>query len=394
MKFKILIILSIFLFVACTGSTEQFPIQDPTSLNNAHSESIASGTSKPSPTPQPFVYVSLVDDIANYLEELDAEEQFSGVVLIAKDGEPIFERAYGIANRNYDVPNQMDTKFNLGSMNKMFTAVAIMQLVEQGKISVDDKIIDLLPDYPNHKVVENITVHHLLTHTSGLGDILTQEYRYAAKDLYKTLKDYLPLFVDKPLIFDPGSGAAYSNAGYIVLGIIIEEISGLTYFEYIKENIYQQCRMMNTGSYEVDRVVANKAIGYAGNIRSYGELSSNIYWLPFKGNSAGSGYSTAGDVLNFSQCLLDHQLLSPEFTDILLEGKGSKPIPGMEGESAYGFGVDLINNQHVVGHGGALPGVCSNLDIFVDLGYTVVILSNSSHDCIRVMIEIRETLLN
>jgi len=335
-----------------------------------------------------------ISDIANYLEELDAKEQFSGVVLIAEDGDPIFERAYGFGNRNYDVPNQLDTKFNLGSMNKMFTAVAILQLVEQGKISVDDKVIEHIPEYPNQEVANIVTIHQLLTHTSGMGNVLTQEYREAAKDLFKELNDYLPLFVDKPLQFEPGTRGSYSNAGFLVLGMIIEETTGQTYFDYVRENIYQPCGMTDTGSFETDRVVPNIAIGYAGNIRNYGGLASNLYLLPFRGNSAGGGYSTVGDMLKFSNCLVNHQLLSPELTEILLEDKVDSPIPGLDGKYAYGFMVGMINNHRVVGHGGSLPGVCSNLDIFVDLGYTVVTLSNSSNDCIRVIIKICETLLN
>lgn len=334
-----------------------------------------------------------ISDIANYLEELDTKEQYSGVVLIAKDGDPIFEGAYGIANRNFDVPNQIDTKFNLGSMNKMFTAVAILQLVEQGKISVDDKVIEHIPGYPNQEVANKVTIHQLLTHTSGIGgNVLTQEYLEASKDLYRELNDYLPLFVDRPLRFEPGRRGSYSNAGYIVLGLIIEETTGQTYYDYVKQNIYQPCGMMDTDSFETDRVVPNIAIGYAGNLRNYDSLSSNIYLLPYKGISAGGGYSTAGDMLKFSNCLLNHQLLSPESTEVLIEGKVDSPIPGMEGKYAYGFMNSTVNNHRVVGHGGSLPGVCSNLDIFIDLGFTVVILSNSSNDCIRVINKIRETL--
>ena len=130
------------------------------------------------------------------------------------------------------------------------------------------------------------------------------------------------------------------------------------------------------------------AIGYAGNIRNYGELASNFYSLPFKGISAGGGYSTVRDMLNFSNCLLNHQLLNPEFTDILLEGKVDSPFQGFDGKYGYGFMVSTINNHNVVGHGGSLPGVCSSLDIITDLGYAVVVLSNSSYDCLRVMLKI------
>ena len=151
--------------------------------------------------------------------------------------------------------------------------------------------------------------------------------------------------------------------------------------------------MIDTDAYESDRVVPNIAVGYAGNIRNYGVSASNIFWLPYKGSSAGGGYSTAEDLLRFSNCLLHHQLLSPEWTNILLEGKVDNPIPGMGGKYAYGFIDITINDHRIVGHGGSFHGVCTNLAIFPDLGYTAIILSNSTHDCIRVIANIHETLL-
>jgi CubicO group peptidase (beta-lactamase class C family) len=335
-----------------------------------------------------------VNDITDYLEELDEKDQFSGVVLIAKDGDPIFKGAYGLANRNYDLPNQLDTKFNLGSMNKMITAVAILQLAEQGKISVDDKIIEHLPGYPNQDVAGKVTIHQLLTHTSGIGDFFTQEYHETPKHLLRDLHDYLPLFAEKPLQFNPGTRGFYSSAGYIVLGMIIEETSGQNYYDYVMENIYQPCGMEDTDSFELDKVVPDLAVGYEGNIPDKDGLSNNLYWLPVKGNSAGGGYSTAGDLLKFSNCLMNNQLLSPEWTNELLGGKVDSPIPSIDGEYAYGFIVSVINDHSFVGHGGTFPGVCTNLDIFVDMGYTAVVLSNISNDCIDVIREIRNTLLN
>lgn len=335
-----------------------------------------------------------LDNIASYLEELDAEEKFSGVVLIAKDGEPILEKAYGEANRNYDVPNQLNTKFNLGSMNKMFTAVAMLQLVEQEKVSVDDKIIEHIPEYPNQEVAKIVTIHQLLTHTSGLGDFFNQEWSNTSKDHYKDLIDYLPLFVDHPLQFEPGTQFSYSNAGFIVLGIIIEQITGQTYFDFVRDNIYQPCGMNDTGFYEADRVVPNIAVGYAGFIRNYDDDASNFYKIPFIGSSAGGGYGTSGDMLKFSNCLVNHKLLNQELTKTLLEDKVYNPNPDIKGNYGYGFMVSAVNNHRVVGHSGGFPGACTNLDIFIDMGYTAVVLSNSSYDCVRVKVKIRETLSN
>jgi CubicO group peptidase (beta-lactamase class C family) len=331
-------------------------------------------------------------EIATMLDELAARDGFSGAVLVARDGEPLLEEAYGLASREYDVANQIDTKFNLGSMNKMFTAVAILQLVQQGELAVDDTIIDHVPGYPNQEVADQVTIHHLLTHTSGLGDFFTGEYTMASKSRFRALEDYLPLFVDRPLRFQPGDQRSYSNAGYVVLGLIIEEVAGQSYFDYVRENIYQPCGMANTDAYEADKVVPNLATGYSRSIAADGSLSKNLYFHPARGSSAGGGYSTVGDLLKFSHCLVKHELLSPELTDLLLEGKVDSPGLDEDSQYGYGFRVLTVNGQRIVGHGGGAPGVCSNLDIFLDLGYTVVVLSNSDHDCHYVREEIREIL--
>jgi len=151
--------------------------------------------------------------------------------------------------------------------------------------------------------------------------------------------------------------------------------------------------MANTDSYETDKVVPNIATGYSRLMSKDGSVSSNVFFNPAKGSSAGGGYSTAEDMLNFSNCLMNHQFLNLELTDVLLEGKVDSPNLGDGAEYGYGFGVRMMNSHHIVGHGGGAPGVCSNLDIFLDLGYTVVILSNSDYDCHPVKTRIRETLL-
>jgi CubicO group peptidase (beta-lactamase class C family) len=146
-----------------------------------------------------------IAEITDFVEGLASKDQFSGAVLIAKDGVSILKEAYGLANRSFDVPNRIDTKFNLGSMNKMFTAVAILQLVEEGKLTLDGKIIDYVPDYANEDVANKVTIHHLLTHTSGLGQYWTDEFESTSKDRFRKVSDYLPLFVDAPLRFEPGA---------------------------------------------------------------------------------------------------------------------------------------------------------------------------------------------
>jgi D-alanyl-D-alanine carboxypeptidase len=347
---------------------------------------------KPTPTAmQTPVGSQKIVEITDFIEALASKDQFSGAVLIAKDGVPILKQAYGLANRSFDVPNRIDTKFNLGSMNKMFTAVAILQLVEKGKLTLDGRIIEYVPDYANKDVANKVTLHHLLTHTSGLGDYFTAEFKRMSKDRFKDVSDYLPLFVEVPLQFELGTQFSYSNAGFMVLGLIIERVTGQSYFDYVRKNIYEPCGIVNTDAYEVDYVVPNLAMGYTREgTRSDGTLKNNLFTHVVKGGPAGGGYSTVQDLLNFSNALLSHKLLSPEMTGVLLEGKVSRE---RDVKYAYGFEDRVVENHCLVGHGGRAEGICGNLDIFLDQGYTVAVLANMDGVCVPVYVSIRQTLL-
>jgi D-alanyl-D-alanine carboxypeptidase len=323
--------------------------------------------------------------IQAYVDDLAANEQFSGVVLIARDGKPILWEAYGVADRTHGIPNQVDTRFNLGSMNKMFTAVAIMQLVEEGKLSVEATIAEVLPDYPNRQVAEAVTIHQLLTHTAGMGDCFAGEFFTTPREQLKTVAGYLPLFVDKPLQFKPGTGIAYSNEGYIVLGLIVEEITGQSYFDYVQENIYRPAGMVNTGAFELDTAVPDRAIGYTtmdaeGN--QLDTLMDHTPLMPIKGTPAGGGYSTAEDLLRFTVALREHRLLSSESTETLLEGKARIRE---DAHFAYGFLDETLRGRRIVSQGGNAPGVCNFMDLYIDLGYTVIVLSNTDMGCLAVM---------
>lgn len=314
------------------------------------------------------------DDTAVFVQEQADQGRFSGAVLVAKNGVPIFTAAHGFASLDFQVPNQLDTKFNLGSMNKMFTAVAVAQLVEAGRLSFDDVIIDHIPDYPNQEVAKKVTVHQLLTHTSGLGNYWTPEYQRTSKDLFRDVADYLPLFVDQPLLFEPGSQWSYSNSGFMVLGLVIERVSGQSYFDYVRKHIYEPAGMQNTDAYELDSVVPNLAVGYTLRGSKNGELRNNLFLHVVKGGPAGGGYSTVEDLLRFSNALLGHKLLSPEMTERVLEGKVE--TDGANRTYGYGFRNQLENDQRVVGHAGGFAGINSFLDMYPDLGYTVAVMSN------------------
>ncbi|MGB3340449.1 MAG: serine hydrolase [bacterium] len=332
----------------------------------------------------------VIERTTAFLEELNSQEKFSGAVLIAKDGLPILKRAYGYANRSFDVPNQIDTKFNLGSMNKMFTGVAILQLVEKNKLALDGKIIDYIPNYPNEDVANKVTIHQLLTHTSGLGNYWTDEFMRSSKDLYREIEDYLPLFVNDPLLFEPGGQFSYSNSGFMVLGYIIEKVTGQSYFDYVRENIYKPAGMLNTDAYENDYVVPNRAVGYTMMYARPGEIKSNLFLHVVKGGPAGGGYSTVEDLLMFSNDLMDHKLLSKFYTDLAISGKVQTNPHIMY---CYGFRDRTENGHHIIGHTGGFPGISGYLGIFADLGYTVAILSNVDNGHAEVTLFIEELLV-
>jgi CubicO group peptidase (beta-lactamase class C family) len=209
----------------------------------------------------------------------------------------------------------------------------------------------------------------------------------------RSVADYLPLFIDTPLQNQPGSRFGYSNSGFIVLGLIIEEITGQSYYDYVRENIFEPSGMLDTSCYELDAGTPNLAIGYTsldfyGN--ETGQITDNGFVMPMRGGSAGGGFSTAPDMLAFSNALLNHQLLNPETTELLMDGKVTL---AENVQYAYGFFDRTQRGYRIVGHGGGFPGICSIFGMNLDLGYTTVILSNSDNDCVAANEFIVETLL-
>lgn len=314
---------------------------------------------------------ALVSAVRSHLDDLAKNDGLSGVVLIAKDGKPIFEQAYGYSNLADRVPNKPGTKFNIASMGKMFTATAVLQLVEAKRLSLDETVGKYLPDYPNKKVRYQVTIRQLLTHTSGMGNFW-EALDGKAKERYAAVSDYVPLFADQPLQFEPGKGFAYSNNGYTVLGLIIEAVTGKTYFDYIRDAIYRPCGMTATDAYELNVPVPDLAMGYSRSADKPGQLISNIYVIPFKGSPAGGSYSTAEDLLKFANALMGHKLLSAEDTETLTTGK----VDYGKRRYAYGFTEETANGHRLIGHGGGNTGIADELMIFPDLGYTAVILTN------------------
>jgi|GEM_PF-566453 len=299
----------------------------------------------------------VVAEAAAAIDKAVADDRFSGVVLLAKDGKPILSRATGMADPEKAAPNRIDTKFNLGSINKFLTHLAIGQLAAAGKLNLNDTLRKQLPDYPS-PAADKITIQQLLDHRSGLGDFFGPKFMAAPPSSLRKLSDYVPLFADKPLEFEPGSKQRYSNAGYVVLGLIIEKVSGQSYYDYVRDHITKPAGMTDTASYAVDDNVPNRAIGQTkrGPDGPLPQRHSNVKTLPGRGSSAGGGYSTAPDLLRLSQALLDNRLLSKGWTDWLFSGK-------VDGGGVRGLGV-----------AGGAPGINAVLEIAPP--YTLIVLSN------------------
>lgn len=302
------------------------------------------------------------------VDRLCREDRFSGAVLIARGDRVIWERACGEATKAWHIPNRTDTKFNLGSMNKMFTATAAMQLVEKGKLKLDDPISKYVDEsWLPREITDRVTVRHLLTHTSGLGSYFNRTYMESSRDLFRQLDDYKRLVQGDTLAFEPGAQFKYSNTGMLLLGVVVEKAAGQNYFDYIREHIYEPAGMTGSDSYELDRPTENLAEGYFRD--AAGGWKNNLFLHVLKGGPAGGGYSTVGDLHRFARALQSAKLVSRASLDAMWRDHAG---------AGYGHGFGLFETPagRIVGHGGGFTGLNGNLDIFLDKDLVAVVMSN------------------
>lgn len=320
----------------------------------------------------------IVGELETYLKKLAEADVFSGAILLARNDKVLFKRAYGFANKDFQTPNCLDTKFNLASMGKMFTAIAVAQLVERGKLSYEDSLAKHLPDAIERESAEKIKIKHLLTHTSGLGSYFTEKFLNSSRSRYRSIDDFFELLKDDKAAFEPGTRWQYSNNGFLLLGKIVEKVSGQDYFEYLRENIFKPAGMNATEASELDRVNPNLAVGYGKEFTDRGTVfRANTIMLPIKGGPAGGGYSTVEDVMRFASALQSGKLVSAKTAKLLMSPKPELASPN------YGYGFLVYTNRSAAGHPGDFNGVSTSLEIY-DSGYTVIILSN--YDSTRQML--------
>jgi CubicO group peptidase (beta-lactamase class C family) len=312
-------------------------------------------------------------EIRTLMAKVKKADWYSGTVLVARGADVILTDLAGEASRAFHVPNNLDTKFNLGSMNKMFTSVAVARLVEAGKLSFDDPIGKWIDEsWLPKDVTDKITVRHLLTHTSGLGSYFNDVYDKSSRAMFRKLDDYKPLIKDDKPAFSPGERFRYSNTGMFLLGVVIEKVTGEDYFDHIRKAIYAPAGMTDSDSYEMDYPVENLAIGYSRDYMSPYQWQNNLYKHVIKGGPAGGGFSTVRDLHRFALALLSNKLVSARMRALMW-------TDFIGGNYGYGFQVVQGPAGKVVGHGGGFPGINSKLDIYADSGYIVAAMSNQDN---------------
>jgi CubicO group peptidase (beta-lactamase class C family) len=324
----------------------------------------------------------IAQELGAYVERLVKQDAFSGTVLLANDGKILLTLADGQANRDFKAPNTIDTKFNLGSMNKMFTAVAILQLAEQGELSLDDILAKHLDSsWLSQDILGRVKIRHLLSHTAGLGSYFNEVFWRTSRAQFRAVSDYKPLVVGETLAFEPGAEQRYSNTGFLIAGAIVEKAGGGggDYFEYIRRHVTGPAGMTNTDCYELDRVNDNLAVGYERRPPSSGPPSSggteyfnNTFAHVIRGGPAGGGYSTVTDLFRFDQALRAGKLLNKESL-----AAAWTPVQAQHSFNyGLGFSVEQSPAGRVVGHGGDFAGISAQLSMYLDSGHTVAVLSN------------------
>ena len=328
-------------------------------------------------------------ELDGYLSTLEREDRFSGVVLITQGDSELFGAAYGYASRPWKIRNSLDMRFDTASITKLFTSVATMQLIDQGLLGFDTGVVDLL-GLEDTTISREVNVYHLLTHSSGIGDDCEEEDGEVYEDLWKNrpnysvteTADFLPQFIHKPPNFAPGQGCRYCNCGFVLLGLVIEQITGLTYRDYVRQNVFARAGMVHSDFLRLDRANENVAEG-CDPIRDDQDRvvgwKKNIYSFPLIGSPDGGAYVTAGDLDRFLRAVVAGELLSPGLTVEFL----TPQLPYRERDDwtmMYGYGlwfyVDRAGKVVCFQKEGINAGVSGAIRRFPDRDINLVILSN------------------
>jgi D-alanyl-D-alanine carboxypeptidase len=323
---------------------------------------------------------ALVTEVDRIVDERVAQGLFSGVVVLARDGQPLLVRAEGLADRERQRANDPATRFDIASLGKMLTAVAIAQLVERGELAFEQPIGRYLPDFPHREIAERVTIEHLLTHRSGIPDLPEDLFRSPPAEL----RGYLPFFRDAALEFAPGTKRSYSNSGFVLLGLVIEQVSGRSYEDHLREHVLARAGMRDVVFRRADARDVPAAIGYT-------RASPTDPWTPATPPTAagphGGALATASDLVAFLHALRRGELVSPDTARRITTAESEESSP-------YGFGELVFARDRLVGHSGGDTGAPADAYTYWESGYTIVVLSNlappASHEVAGAMRELIE----
>jgi CubicO group peptidase (beta-lactamase class C family) len=333
--------------------------------------------------------MAVTDTLHAYFQGLEAQDAFSGVVLVTRGETQLYAGAYGYASRPWRIPNTLDTRFDTASITKLFTAVATLQLVDQELFGLDTRVIPFL-GLVDTSISPEATVYHVLTHTSGIGDDCEEEDGEVYEELWKTranysvteTADFLPQFAHKPANFGPGQGCRYCNCSFVLLGLMIEQVTGMTYRDYVRQNVFAQAGMVHSDFYRMDRVHENVAEGAdpirdeGGNILGW---KKNVYSFPTVGSPDAGAHVTAADLDRFLRAAQTGVLLSPELTQVFLTPQVLYR-QGDEWTRKVGYVLEFYQDQagHTVFYqkDGINAGVSGVIRHYPDQDINVVLLSN------------------
>lgn len=351
--------------------------------------------------------MNIKEQIKEIAESYANQKDFSGAILVKKGDKILLNEAYGYAHKGWKIKNTVSTRFDTASVTKLFTAVGILQLIKKGLLNFEDKVLEIL-DIKDTTISKEVTIYHLLTHTSGIGDDADEEAGENYEDIWKVKPnysvretvDFLPQFIHKKPNFEPGKGCRYNNVAFVLLGLVIEKITGKKYREYIKEEVFERIGMVNTDFYSMDGINENVAEGYAMDCDEKDEFigwRKNIYSYPPIGSPDGGAHTTVGDLDLFIRELYSGKILSKELTKDLFTPK----VAYREYEKAtvkMGYGFEFIfrkgeDNILLVTKDGVNSGVACKFNYYPSVDATVVVLANQDCNVWAMAREIQELLV-
>ena len=323
-------------------------------------------------------YPKLLD---NYAQAEFKIKEFNGTVLVMQKGNVIYKKSFGLADKEWNVPNTVNTKFRIGSVTKQFTAACILQLAEQGKLGLDDKLSKYVPDYPKG---DSITTHMLLNHTSGIKNYTDLPEFWPKAVLPLSTDSMIAVFKNKPLDFSPGTKWSYSNSGYFLLGVIVEKASGKKFTDYLLENVIKKAGLKNTAIDQLDSILAFRAKGYSKNRQG---VWQHAMYISMEGPySAGAMFSTVDDLYLWIKALTNNQVLSEAYT--------KKMTTAYMDKYGYGLMIDSLKTHPRITHGGGIPGFVTHLAYYPADDVCVVAISNNGSNAGRIGEKLASVLFN